>query len=84
MDNNKPSDHQVKVIEQLCARIGRNDFKIDSTELTTEELSVLEALEKANANTPYGGWWTADERNIVVEYDYFHDIWDVYCGDGWM
>ena len=80
----KPTDHQVEVIKQLCNRMKRNDFKIDSDSLEMEELKVLEALDQANANTPCGGWWTDDDENIVVEYDYDHGIWDVYCGNGWI
>jgi len=79
----KLTDHQLQIIEQLCDRVNRNDFKIDSDDCTDEELKVLESLEKATA--PYGGWWNDDDTiNVVVEYDYDHGQFEVYCGNGWI
>ena len=82
MKDNKLTNHQLQVIEKLCERVNRHDFRIDSDDCTVEELRVLEALE---TNVPYGGWWNDDDTvNVVVEFDCDHNQYEVYCGNGWI
>lgn len=72
---------KMDVIERLCDRVNRHDFKIATKDCSDGELYVLRKLEKSHA--PYDGWWYGD-TNIFVEYDYDHDSWDIYCGNGWI